>query len=201
MYSLLYALRRRKRTIQKTIIFRSFLSNYENLMIFFRIIRLMSFSHSSKKIMLLKLKIKRNFFINHFTISLKRNCRNFDVILKIHFKKIKFVIRLSLQKHLFSLCRKKMMNCAFMSIIAIWMQSSSRIAISFLWFPKRWIAYADRRYSQNWTLKIPIINFALRSTTNGKRRFGLVMIILNIWLCLLILLTPRQRFKLTSTKF
>ena len=59
-------------------------------------IKLMFFSHSSKKIMLLKLKIKRNFFINHFIIFLKRNYRSFDVILKIHFKKIEFVIRLFL---------------------------------------------------------------------------------------------------------
>ena len=46
--------------------------------------------------MLLKLKMKKNSFINHFIISLKRNYRSFDVILKIHFKKIEFVIRLSL---------------------------------------------------------------------------------------------------------
>ena len=119
MYSLLCALRRRKRAIQKTIIFRNFLSNCENLITFFRIIRLMFFSHSSKKIMLLKLKMKRNFFMNHFITSLKRNYRSFDVILKIHFKKIEFVIRFSLQKHLFFLCRKRIMSCAFVSIIAI----------------------------------------------------------------------------------
>ena len=119
IYSLLCALRRRKRAIQKTIIFRNFLSNCENLITFFRIIKLMFFPHSSKKIMLLRLKIKRNFFINHFIISFKRNYRNFDVILKIHFKKIKFVIRFSLQKHSFFLCRKKIMNCVFVSIIAI----------------------------------------------------------------------------------
>ena len=119
MYSLLYALRRRKRAIQKMIIFRNFLSNCENLITFFRMIRLMFFSHSNKKIMLLKLKMKKNFFINHFTISFKRNYQNFDAILKIHFKKIKFVIRLFLQKHPFSLCRKRIMNCVFISIIAI----------------------------------------------------------------------------------
>ena len=54
----------------------------------------MSYSHSSRKIMLLKLKIKRNLFINHFIISLKRNYRNFNVILKIYFKRVEFVIRL-----------------------------------------------------------------------------------------------------------
>ena len=46
----------------------------------------MFYSHSNKEIMLLKLKIKRNSFTNHFTISLKRNYRNFNVILKIHLK-------------------------------------------------------------------------------------------------------------------
>ena len=67
-------------------------------MTFFRIIKLMFYLHSSREIILSKLKMKRNFFINHFIISLKLNYRNFDVILKIYFKKIKFVIRLSLQK-------------------------------------------------------------------------------------------------------
>ena len=148
-------------------------------------------SHLSKKIMLLKLKMKRNFFINYFIIFLKRNCRNFDAILKIHFKKIKFVIQFSLQKHLFFLCRRRIINCVFISIIAIWMQLLSRIVIFFLWFPKRWIIYVNRRYSQNWTLRMFIINFALRSIMNEKRRFELVMIILNIWLCLLISLTSR----------
>ena len=119
IYSLLCALRRRKRAIQETIIFRNFLSNCENLITSFRIIKLMFFSHSSKKIMLLKLKMKRNFFINHFTISFKQSCRNFDVILKIHFKKIEFVIRFSLQKHLFSLYRKRIINYVFISTIAI----------------------------------------------------------------------------------
>ena len=118
IYSLLCALRRRKRAIQKTIIFRNFLSNCENLITFFRIIKLIFFSHSNKKIMLLKLKMKRNFFINYFITFLKRNYRSFDIILKIYFKKIKFVIRLSLQKHLFFLYRKKIMNCVFISIIA-----------------------------------------------------------------------------------
>ena len=119
MYSLLCALRRRKRAIQETIIFRNFLSNCENLITSFRIIKLMFFSHSNKKIMLLKLRIKKNPFINHFIISLKRNYRNFDAILKIHFKKIKFVIQLFLQKHSFSLCRKRIMNYVFISIIAV----------------------------------------------------------------------------------
>ena len=119
MYSLLCALRRRKKITQKTIIFRNFLSNCENLITPFRMIRLMFFSHSNKKIMLLRLKMKKKFLINHFIISLKRNYRNFDIILKIHFKKIKFVIRLLLQKHLFFLCRKRIINCAFISIIAI----------------------------------------------------------------------------------
>ena len=151
----------------------------------------MSSSHLSKKIILLRLKMKKNFLMNYFIISLKRNYRSFDVILKIHFKKIKFIIRLLLQKHSFSLCRKRIMDYAFMSTIAAWMQSSSRIVTLFLWFPKRWTAYANRRYSQNWTLRMFIIDFALRSTTNEKRRFGLVMIILNIWLCLLISSTPR----------
>ena len=119
IYSLLCALRRRKRTIQKMIIFRNFLSNCENLIIFFRMIKLMFFSHSSKKIILLRLKIKKNSFINYFIIFLKRSYRSFDVILKIHFKKIEFVIRFSLQKHLFFLYRKKIMNYVFVSIIAI----------------------------------------------------------------------------------
>ena len=118
IYSLLCALRRRKRAIQKTIIFRNFLSNCENLITFFRIIKLMFFSHSNKKIMLLKLKMKKNPLINHFTISFKRNCRSFDVILKIHFKKVEFVIRFSLQKHLFFLCRKRIIDCVFVLIIA-----------------------------------------------------------------------------------
>ena len=143
-------------------------------------IRLMFSSHLSKKIILLKLKMKRNPLINHFIIFFKRNYRNFDAILKIYFKKIKFVIRLFLQKHSFFLCRRKMMSCAFVSIIAIWMQSSSKIVILSLWFPKRWIIYASRRYSQNWILKMLIIDFALKSTTNKKRRFELAMIILNI---------------------
>ena len=119
IYSLLCALRRRKRAIQKTIIFRNFLSNCENLITFFRIIKLIFSPHSSKKIILLKLKKKKKSFISYFTTSLKRNYQNFDVILKIHFKKIKFVIRFSLQKHSFFLCRKKIMNCVFVSIIAI----------------------------------------------------------------------------------
>ena len=191
MYSLLCALRRRKRTAQETIILRSFLSNCENLITSFWMIKLMFSSHLSKKIILLKLKMKRNPLINHFITSFKRNYRNFDIILKIHFKKIEFVIRLSLQKHSFSLYRKRIMNYAFISIIATWMQSSSKIVTFFLWFPKRWIVYADRRYSQNWTLRMLIINFALRSMTNGKRRSELVMIILNIWLCLLTSLTSR----------
>ena len=96
IYSLLCALRRRKRAIQKTIIFRNFLSNCENLITSFRIIKLIFSSHSSKKIMLLKLKMKKNSFINHFIIFLKRSYRSFDVILKIYFKKIEFVIRFSL---------------------------------------------------------------------------------------------------------
>ena len=79
----------------------------------------MFFSHLSKEIILLKLKMKKKKIINHFITFLKRNYRNFDVILKIHFKKIKFVIRFPLQKHLFFLCRKKMMNYVFMSIIAV----------------------------------------------------------------------------------
>ena len=119
IYSLLCALRRRKRAIQKTIIFRNFLSNCENLITFFRIIKLIFSSHSNKKIMLLKLKIKRNSFINHFITSFKRSCRNFNVILKIYFKKIEFIIRFFLQKHLFFLYRKRIMNCVFISIIAI----------------------------------------------------------------------------------
>ena len=77
----------------------------------------MFFSHSNKEIILLKLKIKKSSFINYFIISFKRNYRNFDVILKIHFKKIKFVIRFSLQKRLFFLYRKKIMSCIFISII------------------------------------------------------------------------------------
>ena len=36
-----------------------------------------------------------------------------------------------------------------------------------------------------------IINFVLRSMINKKRRFELIMIILNIWLYLLISLTSR----------
>ena len=146
IYSLLCALRRRKRAIQKTIIFRNFLSNCENLITFFRIIKLMFSSHSSKKIILLKLKMKKNSFINYFIIFFKRSCRSFDVILKIYFKKIKFVIRFSLQKHLFFLCRKKIMNCVFISTIAIWMQLLSKIVIFSLWFSKRWIVYANQRY-------------------------------------------------------
>ena len=62
MYSLLCALRRRKRAIQKTIIFRNFLSNCENLITFFQMIKLMSYSYSNKKIMLLRLKMKKKFF-------------------------------------------------------------------------------------------------------------------------------------------
>ena len=54
--------------------------------------------------MLSKLKMKRIFFINYFIIFIKQSYRSFDVILKIFFKKIKFVIRLSLQKRLFFLC-------------------------------------------------------------------------------------------------
>ena len=53
----------------------------------------MFYSHLNKEIMLLKLIIKRNSFTNDFIISLKRNCRNFDIILKIHFKRIEFIIR------------------------------------------------------------------------------------------------------------
>ena len=56
----------------------------------------MFYSHSSKEIMLLKLKTKKNSFINHFTISLKRNCRNFDIILKTYSKRVEFVIRFPL---------------------------------------------------------------------------------------------------------
>ena len=48
----------------------------------------MSYSHLSKEIMLLKLKMKRNSFTNYFTISFKRNYRNFDAILKTLFKKL-----------------------------------------------------------------------------------------------------------------
>ena len=53
--------------------------------------------------MLLRLKIKRNPFTNHFIIFFKRNYRSFDVILKTLFKRIKFIIELSLQKRLFFL--------------------------------------------------------------------------------------------------
>ena len=41
----------------------------------------------------------------------------------------------------------------------------------------------------NWILKMFIIDFALKSTTNKRRRFEFVIIISNIWLCLLISLT------------
>ena len=78
----------------------------------------MFFSHLNKKIILLKLKMKKSFFTNHFTISLKRNYRNFDIILKIHFKKIEFIIQFSLQKRSIFLYRKKIMNCDLMLIIA-----------------------------------------------------------------------------------
>ena len=61
----------------------------------------MFYSHSNKKIMLLKLKIKSNLFINYFIIFFKRDYRSFDAILKIDFKKTKFVIRFSLQKRFF----------------------------------------------------------------------------------------------------
>ena len=67
----------------------------------------MFYLYLNKKIMLLRLRIKRNIFINHFIISLKRSCRNFDVILKIHFKRIEFVIRFSSQKRLFFFISKK----------------------------------------------------------------------------------------------
>ena len=57
----------------------------------------MSYSHSNKEIMLIKLKMKKkNPFINYFTIFFKRNYRSFDVILKIYFKRVEFVIRFSL---------------------------------------------------------------------------------------------------------
>ena len=82
-------------------------------------IRLMFYLHTNKKIMLSRLKMKRNLFTNYFIISLKQNCRSFDIILKIHFKRIKFVIRFPLQKRSFFLCQKKIMNYVFMSIIAI----------------------------------------------------------------------------------
>ena len=59
-------------------------------------IKLMFSPHSNKEIMLLRLKMKKKPLINYFTISLKRNYRNFDIILKIHFKKIEFVIRFPL---------------------------------------------------------------------------------------------------------
>ena len=52
----------------------------------------MFFSHLNKEIMLLKLKMKKIFFINYFIISLKRSYRNFDVILKTYFKRIKFIL-------------------------------------------------------------------------------------------------------------
>ena len=56
----------------------------------------MSYSRSNKKIMLLKLKMKRNLFMSHFITFFKRNYRNFDVISKTYSKEIKFVIRLFL---------------------------------------------------------------------------------------------------------
>ena len=56
----------------------------------------MSYLHLNKEIMLSRLKMKRNSFTNYFIISFKQSYRNFDVILKIHFKKIEFVIRFSL---------------------------------------------------------------------------------------------------------
>ena len=67
----------------------------------------MFYSHLNKKIILLKLKMKKNSFTSYFIISLKRNYRNFDVILKIHFKRIEFVIRFSLQKRLFFYIKKE----------------------------------------------------------------------------------------------
>ena len=53
----------------------------------------MFYSHSNKKIILLRLKIKKNSFTNYFIISFKRSYRNFDVIWKTHFKRVEFVIR------------------------------------------------------------------------------------------------------------
>ena len=61
----------------------------------------MFFSYSNKKIILLKLKMKKSSFINYFTISFKRNYRNFDIILKIHFKRIRFIIRLFFYKNVY----------------------------------------------------------------------------------------------------
>ena len=58
----------------------------------------MFYLHSSKEIMLSKLKIKKNSFTNHFIIFLKQSYRSFDVILKIHFKRVEFVIRLFFTK-------------------------------------------------------------------------------------------------------
>ena len=84
----------------------------------FRIIKLMFYSHLSKEIMLLKLKMKKNSFMSYFIISLKWNYRNFNIILKIHFKRFKFVIRLSLQKRFIFFISKKIMNYVFTSIIA-----------------------------------------------------------------------------------
>ena len=52
--------------------------------------------------MLLRLKMKKSFFINYLIISLNRSYRNFDVILKIYFKRIKFVIRLFFNKSAYS---------------------------------------------------------------------------------------------------
>ena len=45
-----------------------------------------------------------------------------------------------------------------------------------------------------------IIDFTLKLIINKKRRFELVIIILNIELCLLISLTLRQRFKFILIK-
>ena len=67
----------------------------------------MFYLHLNKEIMLSKLKIKRNFFISYFITLFKQSYQSFDVILKIHFKKIKFVIRFSLQKRLFFYVKKE----------------------------------------------------------------------------------------------
>ena len=79
----------------------------------------MSYLYSHKEIMLLRLKMKRNPFTSHFIIFFKRSYRSFDVILKTHFKRIEFIIRLFLQKRLFSLYQRKIINYVFISIIAI----------------------------------------------------------------------------------
>ena len=79
----------------------------------------MFYLHLNKEIMLSKLRKKRNPFINYFIIFFKQSYRNFVVILKIHFKKIEFIIRFSLQKRLFSLYQKRIINCVFILIIAI----------------------------------------------------------------------------------